>query len=66
MGSKVGMFQPHSELPQLVSFIEKEWDEQKSQIEMSAENAYKKIDEMFSKWNDLKIEDVSLEKEKKQ
>jgi hypothetical protein len=32
---------------------------------MSAENAYKKIDEMFAKWNDLKIEDVSLEKEKK-
>jgi hypothetical protein len=27
MGSKVGMFEPHSELPQLVSFIEKEWDE---------------------------------------
>lgn len=55
MGSKVGMFEAHSELPQLASFVEKEWDEVKSAIEVSAEDAYQKIDDMFERWNDLKI-----------
>jgi hypothetical protein len=27
MGSKIGIFEPHSELPQLSALIEKDWDE---------------------------------------
>lgn len=66
MGSKIGLFEPHSELPQLVEFIEKQWTEEKCVVEEAAEEAFGQIDGMFAGWEGLRVEDVAMDKGEKE